>query len=85
MRHRSVVTARALVLCVLWVLVGPVAADEVDDHVLAVMEQEHIPGLSLAIVRDGVPVKIQGYGLANVELGVPNTTRSSVVHRSGKG
>jgi CubicO group peptidase (beta-lactamase class C family) len=40
------------------------------------MRQQHIPGLSLAVVQDGKVVKIKGYGLANIELNVsaaPNT------------
>jgi CubicO group peptidase (beta-lactamase class C family) len=32
-----------------------------------------IPGLSLAVCRDGKLIKSAGYGLANVELGVPVT------------
>jgi len=49
---------------------APVFADEVDDYVRAAMEKQRISGLSLAIVKDGAPLKLQGYGLANVELGV---------------
>ena len=48
----------------------PSAADAVDDFVRAHMERHHIPGLSVAICRDGQLVKAQGYGLANVELDV---------------
>src|SRR5262249_57489133 len=33
----------------------------------------HIPGASLAIVRDGRIVKARGYGLASLELGAPAT------------
>src|SRR4051812_7784993 len=36
----------------------------------------HIPGLSLAVVRDGKVIKAQGYGLANLELKVPATKAS---------
>jgi CubicO group peptidase (beta-lactamase class C family) len=53
--------------------VAPVTADEVDDYVRATMEELKIPGLSIAIVRDGEAVRAQGYGLANVELEVPVT------------
>jgi len=45
--------------------------DPVDEFVHAEMERQHIPGLSLAVVRDGAMIKTQGYGLANVELAVP--------------
>ena len=40
----------------------------VDRFIAEQMRQFHIPGLSLAVVRDGKTIKTQGYGLANVEL-----------------
>jgi len=43
-------------------------ADNVDDYILVRMRQLHIPGLSLAIARDGRVAKAQGYGFANLEL-----------------
>ena len=48
-------------------------ADAVDDYVQAHMRARHIPGVSLAIVRDGKIIKKQGYGVANLELNVPVT------------
>jgi D-alanyl-D-alanine carboxypeptidase len=51
-------------------------ADAVDDYVTAQMQKRHIPGLSLAVVKDGKVVKMRGYGLASVELGVPATEES---------
>jgi D-alanyl-D-alanine carboxypeptidase len=53
-----------------------VTADTVDDYVTAQMQKRHIPGLSLAVVKDGKVVKMRGYGLASVELGVPATEES---------
>ena len=47
------------------------AADPVDDYVKAEMGRENIPGVSLAVLTGGKPTKVQGYGLANVELNVP--------------
>jgi D-alanyl-D-alanine carboxypeptidase len=52
------------------------AADAVDDYVTAQMQKRHIPGLSLAVIKDGKVVKMRGYGLASVELGVPATEES---------
>ena len=49
-------------------------ADKIDDYVSAQMRQLHIPGLSIAIVRDGQITKAQGYGFANVELKAHATT-----------
>jgi CubicO group peptidase (beta-lactamase class C family) len=47
-----------------------VAADEVDDYIHKEMERQHIPGLSLAVVKRGEIAKSAGYGLANVETGL---------------
>jgi D-alanyl-D-alanine carboxypeptidase len=52
------------------------AADSVDDYVAAQMQKRHIPGLSLAVVKDGKVVKMRGYGLASVEHGAPATEES---------
>ena len=43
-------------------------ADPVDDIVMAEMKRQHSPGIGIAIVKNGLPVKVAGYGLANVEL-----------------
>jgi D-alanyl-D-alanine carboxypeptidase len=43
----------------------------VDEYIHAQMATHHIPGLSLAVTHEGVPVLTKGYGLANVELEVP--------------
>ncbi len=67
----------ALTLCA----AAPAVADSVDDYVRAVMEAEKIPAVSIAIVRDGVALKTQGYGLANVELDVPAT--ADTIYQSG--
>ena len=43
-------------------------ADKIDDYVAAQMNRQHIPGLSLAVLKDGEAVKVKGYGFANLEL-----------------
>lgn len=48
-----------------------VRADKVDDYVKAEMQKQHVPGISLAVIKDGKIIKVEGYGLANVELNVP--------------
>jgi len=47
--------------------------DRVDAYIKAQMEKWHIPGVSLAVVRDGKVVLAKGYGLANLELSVSAT------------
>ena len=53
----------------------------VDEFVNAEMRRQRIPGLSLAVLRDGQPILIKGYGLANVEHEVP--VKSETVFQSG--
>jgi CubicO group peptidase (beta-lactamase class C family) len=50
---------------------GTASADAIDDYVNAEMQRQRIPGLALAIVRHGEPVRLQGYGFANLEHRVP--------------
>jgi D-alanyl-D-alanine carboxypeptidase len=45
-------------------------ADAVDDLIRAEMQKQRIPGLAMAVVRDGKLLRADGYGLANVELNV---------------
>ena len=74
-------------LCATVLLIGSAtiasraAADALDDYVKDTMKREQIPGLSLAIVRDGKVVKAAGYGLANVEHQV--AARPETVFQSG--
>jgi CubicO group peptidase (beta-lactamase class C family) len=46
-------------------------ADEVDDYIRKSIVRQHVPGLSLVVIRDGKIVKAKGYGLASVELNAP--------------
>ena len=47
------------------------ASPKADEYVAGEMKAEKIPGLALAVMRDGKIVKVQGYGLSNVEHNVP--------------
>src|ERR1700756_676863 len=57
------------------------AADDVSDYVNAEMQRQHIPGLSLLVVRGGKIVRAEGFGLSNVELQVP--VQPETVFQSG--
>ncbi len=48
---------------------GSAGADPVDDYLHAVMEKNQVPGVALAIVRDGKVERIGAYGLADLEAG----------------
>lgn len=54
-------------------LTGAVRADAIDDFVKAAIANRKIPGLSVAVIKDGKLVKASGYGFANLELKVPAT------------
>lgn len=86
MKHAALL----LRLVILWLCVAPVhslahgkstedtklQADNVDAFVKEKMSANHIPGLSLVVVRHGKIIHAKGYGLANLELSVPATERS---------
>ncbi len=46
---------------------------QIDALIQSEMEKQHIPGLSLAIVRQGEVLQASGYGFANLEWRVPAT------------
>lgn len=48
-------------------------ADEVGQYVQAEMGRQKIPGLALLVARNGKPIRVEGFGMANVELSVPVT------------
>jgi CubicO group peptidase (beta-lactamase class C family) len=56
-------------------------ATRVDEYVTSEMQKERIPGLSLAVIKDGQIILAKGYGLANVELQVP--AKPETVFQSG--
>ncbi len=51
-------------------------ADKVDEYIKSEMKKRQIPGVALAVIKDGKVVKMKGYGLANVELNVLVTPES---------
>lgn len=50
---------------------GGVRADAIDDYIHAEIARQHVPGLALAIMRNGQLLRVQSYGFANLELQVP--------------
>jgi D-alanyl-D-alanine carboxypeptidase len=52
-------------------------SDEVDKVVAAEMQRQKIPGVAVAVIRNGKVIKEKGYGLANVELNVPVTSETA--------
>jgi CubicO group peptidase (beta-lactamase class C family) len=57
------------------------AADRVDVYVRSEMARQKIPGVAIAVVKDGTIAIAKGYGLANVEHQVP--VKPETVFQSG--
>jgi len=55
--------------------------DRLDAVVEAERAKQHVPGVGIAVVRGGEVVKLQGYGLANVEHQVP--VKPETIFQSG--
>jgi len=58
---------KMFMLCLLIAASLCARADDVDRYVLAQMEEQHIPGLSMAVLRQSKPVKSQAYGHVDLE------------------
>ena len=87
MRHNSFLI-RLVFLCLCfvpvlsWAQTKPAAVAErqiekIDSFVREKMKSKNIPGLSLAVVRDGKIIYAKGYGMANLELSVPATDKTN--------
>jgi CubicO group peptidase (beta-lactamase class C family) len=73
MRRKRILTAAVLVnaLAVASPQARAAEPDGVDTYLKGQMQQRHIPGLQVAVVRHGEIVKLGAYGLANVQDVVP--------------
>jgi CubicO group peptidase (beta-lactamase class C family) len=59
----------------------PAPLDSVNHYISAEIDREHIPGLSVAILRGDQVLLSRGYGFANLELRVPAS--DSTIYQSG--
>ncbi|MGV3616827.1 MAG: serine hydrolase domain-containing protein [Fimbriimonas sp.] len=62
---------RALAPLALLALAGQASADRIDDLVAKTLREQKVPGMTIAILKNGKPVKQKGYGLAEIENSVP--------------
>src|SRR5688572_23982304 len=64
-----------IILTLLFVNLFTIAAnaDKVDRFIQAEMKRHQIPGLSIAVLKNGKFLKSRGYGLANIESKAPAT------------
>ena len=65
--------SRAILALLLLFASGAAKADKIDEYFQRQLHDLHIPGASIAVVREGHLVKAAGYGLANIELNAPST------------
>ncbi|HTA39065.1 MAG TPA: serine hydrolase domain-containing protein [Candidatus Acidoferrales bacterium] len=81
--HRLAKAFASVVLAIAAVAMLPqlARADAADDLVAQAMRKDHVPGLSLAVVKDGRIVKMRGYGWADVEQQVAATPQT--VYQTG--
>lgn len=49
---------------------------QVDDYIKTEMERSHIPGVAVAVIRNGKVELRKGYGLANIERRIPVTSNT---------
>ncbi|HZI60806.1 MAG TPA: serine hydrolase domain-containing protein [Pyrinomonadaceae bacterium] len=79
-KHSQTTLALILLLAVNCVAQNGVTT-KVDEYMQAEMKAQQIPGVSLAVIKDGQIVLAKGYGLANVEHQVP--AKAETIFQSG--
>jgi CubicO group peptidase (beta-lactamase class C family) len=71
MKRKSLSGALLVSALMLAAVVSTAAQDaittKVDEFITAEMQKQKIPGVSIAVVKDGKPYIVKGYGFANVE------------------
>src|SRR5262245_52670433 len=85
MKRSPIISAIFSVFLLLFFTVAVSAQDgvtsRVDEYILAEMQKQRIPGVSVAVVKAGEIVLAKGYGFANVELQVP--VKPETIFQSG--
>ena len=71
MAHRRLCRLLCLLLALLLVSVVPARGQDVDDFIRGWIDKQHVPAAAVAVVKDGALIKVEGYGLADVENRVP--------------
>jgi len=52
------------------------AGEKTNEYIRLMMSKKHIPGLSVAVLKEGKILKMQSYGLANIETRSPATSQT---------
>ncbi len=77
-------TLPALLLLIVLSAIGTTAQSvdaKVDQFIRTEMERQKIPGVSLAVVKEGKPLIVKGYGFANLEHQIP--VKPETIFQSG--
>ncbi|HWU56243.1 MAG TPA: serine hydrolase domain-containing protein, partial [Rhizomicrobium sp.] len=54
----------------------PAQAAPLNDAIRAEMAKRHIPGLSVAVLKDGKTIAMKNYGVSNLETQTPTTSQT---------
>ena len=61
--RRKILLPRALACCLLVLFATVAAADAVDTYLRAEMANQRLPGVAVAVLRDGKPVSVMDIGV----------------------
>jgi D-alanyl-D-alanine carboxypeptidase len=62
---------------VLLIFAASTQADPIDRYIRAEMANQRLPGVALAVIRNGKPIAVRTYGSENLETGTPVTRDTS--------
>ena len=78
LREVRIVRPFPLACCILALASArPALADSVDDYIKSEMSKQQIPGLSLAVLWKGKPIKVKSYGVADLDSKTPVTLETA--------
>ena len=60
-----------LLFGVMLVAAAPARGQDIDDFVKGWIDKQHVPAAAIAVVKDGSLIKVEGFGLADVENRIP--------------
>ena len=82
MNRRKLILALSItIVAALPALAQDAVLTKVDEFIKSEMTRQKIPGVSLAVVKDGKPLIVKGYGFANLEHQIP--VKPETVFQSG--
>lgn len=70
---KAPILVAAVLMLVAAVSRAQTSGDAIDLYLQGEMQRQHIPGIALGVIRDGKPVRLQGYGRATLEHDVAVT------------